>query len=272
VDGVTIVRHSHNLMKFPVLYGPSLVFVVQGKKTAIFGSKTYVYDHQRYLVLTTVVPFVWSAITEKGQPVLSVFVHFRPEIVLELLGIMDFDLMKDSNEDLAVFEAQKITSEIRYGLLRLLEAANDPRDAKVLGPSLVRELLYRALSGPGGPSLRASLGLDGHFSQIARAIRLMQENAKRPVSVPHLAASVGMSPSAFHLHFKQVTKSSPLQYLKTLRLHQGRTLMLSKGVGVTEVAQRVGYESSSQFSREYKRLFGEAPVLEIARLRAEVIS
>ncbi len=271
VEGVTIVRHSHDLLKFPVLYGPSLVFVVQGTKKAVFGSKTYVYDHERYLVLTSVVPFVWSAITEKGRPVLSVFVHLRASMVLELLGTMDFDLSQGSEQELAVFEAQRLTGELEYGLLRLLQAAQDLRDGKVLGPAIVRELLYRVLCGPGGPSIRASLGLDGHFAQVAKAIRIMHDNLTTPVIVPELAASVGMSPSVFHLYFKQVTNSSPLQYIKALRLHKGRVLMLSEGIGVAEAADKVGYESSSQYSREYKRLFGEAPATEMSRLKMEAL-
>ena len=269
VDGVTIVRHSHDLVKFPVLYGPSIVFVVQGTKQAVFGSKTYIYNHEHYLVLTSVVPFVWSAITVRGQPVLSVFVHLRADTVLELLGSMDFDLSQGSEQELALFEAQRLTGDIEYGLLRLLQVAKDGRDGKVLGPAIVREILYRVLCGPGGPSIRASLGLDGHFAQVARAIRLMRENLTKPVLVPELAGQVGMSPSVFHLHFKQVTNSSPLQYIKALRLHQGRALMLSEGIGVAEASERVGYESSSQFSREYKRLFGEAPANEMSKLRME---
>ena len=272
VEGVTLVRHSYDLVKFPVLYGPSLVFVVQGTKTATFGSKNYVYDHERYLVLTSVVPFVWSAFTDKGKPVLSVFVHLRGDLVLELLGAMDFDLSQTWGEQLAMFEAQSLTGEIEFALLRLLEAATDERDGKVLGPAIIREMVYRVLCGPGGPSIRASLGLDGHFAQIAKAIRNMRENLTRPVSVPDLAGSVGMSPSVFHLYFKQVTHSSPLQYIKALRLHQGRALMLAEGVTVAEASERVGYESSSQFSREYKRLFGEAPAIEMAKLRASLDS
>ena len=271
VVGVTIVRHSHDLIKFPVLYGPSLVFVVQGTKQAIFGSKNYIYDHERYLVLTSVVPFVWSAKTDRGKPVLSVFVHLRADIVLELLGSMDFDFSMGREEELALFDAQHLTGEIEYGLLRLLQAAQNSRDGKVLGPTSIRELIYRVLCGPGGPSIRASLGLDGHFSQIAKSIRNMRDNLSKPISVPELAGNVGMSPSVFHLYFKQVTNSSPLQYIKTLRLHQGRLLMLSEGIGVAEAAERVGYESSSQFSREYKRLFGEAPATEMSKLRAEVV-
>ena len=112
VDGVTIVRHSHDLVKLPVLYGPSVVFVVQGTKKAVFGSKTYVYDRERYLVLTSVVPFVWSAITDKGRPVLSVFVHLRADTVLELLGSMDFGLRQASEQGLALFEAQRLTGDL----------------------------------------------------------------------------------------------------------------------------------------------------------------
>ena len=171
-----------------------------------------------------------------------------------------------------MLEAQELTGELEYGLLRLLQAASDARDSKVLGSAMIREIVYRVLCGPGGPSIRASLGLDGHFAQIAKAIRNMRDNLTKLVSIPDLAGSVGMSPSVFHLYFKQVTHSSPLQYIKALRLHQGRAMMLSDGITVAEASERVGYESSSQFSREYKRLFGVAPAIEMTKLRADMIS
>jgi AraC-like DNA-binding protein len=259
VEGVTLVRHNKTLMKLPVVFGPSLVFVVQGQKYAHVGDESFTYDPQRYLVLTSVLPFVWSAITKGKRPNLSVFLHLRKDTVLELLGTMRLELGRESEENLMLFAGHEVTAAIRHSLWRLLRAARVPEDARVLGPGILRELLYRVLRGPGGASVRASLGFDGHFAQIARAIRTLHDNFTTPVSISELAASVGMSASVFHRYFKQFTKQSPLQYIKALRLHRARTLMLAEGIKVAVAAERVGYQSSTQFSREYKRFFGHSP-------------
>jgi AraC-like DNA-binding protein len=269
VEGVTLVRHNQTLMKLPVLFGPSVVFVVQGQKYAHLGDESYMYDPQRYLVLTSVLPFVWSAITQGKRPNLSVFLQLRRDTVLELLGTMQLDLGRDSQENLMLFAGHEVTAAIRHSLWRLLLAARVPEDARVLGPGILRELLYRVLQGPGGPSVRASLGFDGHFAQIARAIRNLHDNFTKPVSISELAASVGMSVSVFHRYFKQFTKQSPLQYIKALRLHRARTLMLREGIKVAPAAERVGYESSTQFSREYKRFFGHSPSSPAAQQQTE---
>jgi AraC-like DNA-binding protein len=155
--------------------------------------------------------------------------------------------------------------EAALRLLRLLDA---PQDAPVLAPLVQREIFYRVLTGPLGPRLRALATGDSQALRVARAIELLKQRFDQPLRVDELAAAAHMSPSSLHLHFKQLTTQSPLQYQKQLRLQQARRLMLGEGLDAASAAYRVGYESPSQFSREYRRLFGAPPRAEIAQIRA----
>ena len=152
--------------------------------------------------------------------------------------------------------------------VRLLECLRSESDAAVLGPHLVRELLYRALCGEGGSMLRDLLLRNESRAQIHRILQRMHTACADPLDVAQLAHAAGMSSSALHFHFKAVTGTSPVQYLKTIRLHKARMLMVQESVGASLAANRVGYESPSQFSREFKRLFGAPPADEAQRVRA----
>ena len=151
--------------------------------------------------------------------------------------------------------------------VRLLECLTDPAEARILGPQVVREITYRALCGQHGGALRAAAALHSRFGLVNRALQRIHAEYARDLSVEELADTAGMSPSAFHLNFKAVTSTSPLQYLKTIRLHKARMLMVYEGLRAGIAAERVGYESSSQFSREFKRLFGTSPLEEIEHAR-----
>ncbi len=152
--------------------------------------------------------------------------------------------------------------------VRLLECMLSPLDANVLGPQIVREIIYRVLCGRQGGALQELLLMDGPRMQMHRILHRMHSDYARPFDVSALATEAGMSVSALHHHFKALTATSPLQYLKTVRLHKARMLMVQDSLGASIAAERVGYESPSQFSREFKRLFGAPPVDEIQRLRA----
>lgn len=160
-----------------------------------------------------------------------------------------------------------MTAAMTDAVRRLLEALSSPVDARILGPAIVREIFYRVLTGEQGDSLRAALSHRGEFGQISRAMRRIHRDCAAPLDVATLAKEAHMSAAAFHSKFKAVTSTSPMQYLKATRLHQARLLMLQDGVGVTAAAARVGYESASQFSREFKRLFQRTPSEEMAQLR-----
>jgi transcriptional regulator GlxA family with amidase domain len=152
--------------------------------------------------------------------------------------------------------------------VRLLESLLSPVDAQILGPQIVREITYRILCGNHGDALRALVALNGRLGQVQRALERMHANYSQPLDVTSLANEAGMSVSAFHHNFKAITATSPLQYLKTIRLHKARMLMVQEGAGAGVAADRVGYESTSQFSREFRRFFGTTPLDEASRIRA----
>lgn len=155
----------------------------------------------------------------------------------------------------------------RASVLRFLEAMNQPLDAAILGPALVREVYFRVLSGPQGNAMRSALAMQGQFGRIGKALRRIHATYAQPLDVALLAADAGMSVPTFHSHFKAIT-TSPMQYVKSIRLHQARLLMVRQGMNAEAASHAVGYASPSQFNREFKRLFGLAPAAETRRMRA----
>jgi AraC-like DNA-binding protein len=155
---------------------------------------------------------------------------------------------------------------LRSSVLRFLEAMNKPLDAAVLGPSLVRELYFRVLTGAQGNAMRAALAMQGQFGKIGKALRRIHSAYAQPLDLPQLASEAGMSVPTFHSHFKAITHTSPMQYVKSTRLHQARLLMVRQGMTAEAASHAVGYASPSQFNREFKRLFGLTPAAETKRM------
>ena len=164
--------------------------------------------------------------------------------------------------------ATPLNAALGGAVIRLLECLGDATEARILGPQIVREIVYRVLCGEQGNALRALAVRHTHFARIGKVLRRVHTEFSCPLDVETLAEEASMSVSTFHHHFKAVTSTSPLQYVKTIRLHQARLLMVHEGLNAGVAAQRVGYESPSQFSREFKRLFGSNPSTEAARVRA----
>jgi len=152
--------------------------------------------------------------------------------------------------------------------VRLLESLQAPLDCRVLGPQIVREICYRVLCGEQSGALRAVAARRGHFSQISKVLRRIHADYAAALDVESLAREASMSVSTFHQNFRDVTSTSPLQYIKSIRLHKARMLMAQEGLNASVAARQVGYESSSQFSREFKRFFGDTPVEQAAKMRA----
>jgi AraC-like DNA-binding protein len=265
--GVTLLRVSRFVPREPVLYEPSAVFVLQGSKHGFVGDKSVVYDAKHYLVLSVPLPFECETIATPDRPLLAVYVHMQREVIAELLTAMRWEDTAPRRPPTTI-EAAPLDDRMRENLFRLLEARQSSTDWMVLGPQLVREITYRVLIGPQGYGLRALVKSDGHFTQISRVLQRIHSNYAEPLSVSELASSVGMSQSVFHLHFREITSTSPMQYIKAIRLHQARTLMRYEGLGANVTAVRVGYESPSQFGREFKRMFGYSPGSELAHFRA----
>ena len=164
-------------------------------------------------------------------------------------------------------QATALDDALGEATARLLESLRSAGDARILGPQIVREIIYRVLLGKLGQNLRVLAAPESHFGQISRVLNRMHTDYSRAYDMAMLARDAGMSVSTFHARFKAVTSSSPLQYLKNVRLHKARMLMVQEGVNASGAALRVGYESASQFSREFKRLFGDGPAAAAAKLR-----
>jgi AraC-like DNA-binding protein len=159
----------------------------------------------------------------------------------------------------STIESVPLDADMSDAVLRLLRSMRTPDDARILGPQLVREIVYRVLTGPQGKALSAVVGFDSHFSQICRALHQIHRDYEKSLNIGQLAKVAGMSPSVFHQHFKSVAATTPVQYLKAVRLHKARSLLIDERLGAASAAARVGYQSPSQFSREFKRFFGYPP-------------
>ena len=262
LDDVRFLRSNRPLYRVPVLYDPGIVIVCQGCKRGFLGEDIYLYDAQHYLVVSVPVPFTMETEASEEEPMLAVYLRLDFTLAAEwMVALDDFpDLVEAKPRGMYSSPMDEPLSE---SLLRFLEVMRVPMDAQLLGPSLVREIYYRILTGAQGGSMRAALNQQGQFGKVARAIRKIHGCYHQHLDVETLAAEARMSVPSFHAHFRTVTDSSPMQYLKSTRLHQARLLMLRNDITAATACSRVGYESASQFSREFKRFFGRTPQAEI---------
>jgi AraC-like DNA-binding protein len=215
------------------------------------------------------VPLPFECETEASPecPMLAVSIRVDLGVLAELLMKMDGAHHAPAPATPEGIYSTKLDVKLSEATVRRLECMTDPAEARILGPHVVREITYRVLCGQQGGALRAAAALHSRFGQVNRALQRIHAEYARDWSVEELADAAGMSASAFHQNFKAVTTTSPLQYLKTIRLHKARMLMVYEGLRAGMAAERVGYESSSQFSREFKRLFGMSPVEDVERAR-----
>ncbi len=265
LDSVRLMRSDRPLGRTPVLYEPSIVIVCQGRKLGFLGSDVYVYDAQHYLVLSVPLPFSTETQASPDEPMLALSIRLDLLELSELiLQIGETGQPEDTPNGMVSTELDDV---LAGATVRLLEALTVSRDARILGPGLVREICYRVLTGAQGGAMRAALAHHGRFGRVAKALKRIHADYAVPLSVTRLAEEAGMSVPAFHANFRTVTQTSPIQYIKSTRLHQARLMMIRDGVTAAAAAGRVGYESTSQFSREFKRLFGRTPVEEARDMR-----
>ena len=267
LPGVRILRSDRVLSRTPVLYDPGIVIVCQGCKRGYFGDQIYVYDEQHYLAVAVPVPFTMESDGTPEHPLLAIYMHLDFQMAADLmLQIAQHQSPIAEDAPLSMMSSL-MDSALRTSLLRFLEAMSQPLDAAVLGPDLLRELYFRVLTGAQGAALRSALGMQGQFGKIGKALRHIHIAYAQPINLAQLASEADMSVPTFHSHFRSVTRTSPMQYLKSTRLHQARLLMVRQGMTAEAAGYAVGYESASQFNREFKRLFGLPPVAEVRRMR-----
>jgi AraC-like DNA-binding protein len=260
LEGVAFGRSNRSLPRTPVLYDPCVVIVCSGRKRGWFGDQTIAFGAHEFMVASVPMPFEGETIASPEEPLLAL------KVKLDFAMVADLALAIGAGAEPAVaaesIAAAPLDPALADAVVRLLRALRSPVEARLFGQSLVRELCYRVLTGPKGPTLRAALAQRGHFGQIAKALHRIHVDFHERLDVDTLAREVHLSAAAFHAHFKTVTATTPIQYLKATRLHKARLLMIEDGVSASRASSRVGYESASQFSREFKRLFGRTPVEE----------
>ncbi|MCT8165704.1 AraC family transcriptional regulator [Pseudomonas sp. HD6421] len=264
---VRILRSNRALARTPVLYDPGIVIVCQGRKRGYFGSQVYLYDEQHYLAVAVPVPFTMETEACAQHPLLALYLHLDFQLAAELLVEIDQHQPSARVHPPESMMSSPMDATMQACVLRLVEALDEPLDAVILGPARVRELYYRVLTGPQGKTMRAALAMQGHFGKIGKALRCIHAHYAQALDLGHLAGEAGMSVPTFHSHFKAITRTSPMQYLKSTRLHQARLLMVRQGMTAETACYAVGYTSPSQFSREFKRLFGLTPAAEAKRMR-----
>jgi len=263
IDGLTLYRLSSPSEPVPCVYEPSLCIVAQGRKRVILGDEIYIYDPARFLLASVALPVAGEVIGATPEaPYLSLRISLDPATVGDLM--LDNGLEAPTSRALAVSRVEPPLFDAVGRLVGLLET---PEEIGVLAPLILREIVYRLLVGEQGGQLRQIAVGDGQARRIVRAIHWLKGHFAEPLRIEELARRVSMSTSALHHHFKAVTAMSPLQYQKQLRLREARRLLLVEGLDAAAAGYRVGYESASQFSREYRRLFGRPPKLDLVSLR-----
>jgi AraC-like DNA-binding protein len=267
LPGVRLLRSNRALSRTPVLYDPGIVIVCQGVKRGYLGNQVYQYDAQHYLAVSVPVPFTMETDASPQQPLLAIYLHLDFQLAAELMIALG-DHASGAQEAALSMMSTPMEGAMQASVLRLLEALGKPLEAAVLGPMLVRELYFRVLTGAQGSAMRAALAMRGRFGRIGKVLRRIHAAYAAGLDVEQLAAEAGMSVPTFHDHFRSITGTSPMQYVKSVRLHQARLLMLRQAMTAEAASLAVGYASPSQFNREFKRLFGLPPAAEAARMRS----
>ncbi|UDI95209.1 AraC family transcriptional regulator [Pseudomonas sp. IAC-BECa141] len=253
------------------VYEPMINLILQGSKSMTIADRTLHYDPATYFVMSIDLPAVGQVHpSASGEPYLAVSLTLDPVVLTTLLA--DLPKPLGQHEQDSGFSVAAVTPELMDAWVRMLRLMGRPEEIAALAPVYEREILYRVLQGPHGWMLRDIAAPDSAMARVNLAIQHIRQDFAEPIRVDALAQLASMSVSAFHRHFKAVTALSPLQYQKRVRLLQARTLMVANASSVTRAAFEVGYESATQFSRDYARVFGVPPSRDATRILAETRS
>lgn len=258
VEGVNLVRRENAFDPKPLLYKPEIIILAQGRKNVTLGNQTYTYDAQNYFVLTVPLPVICESLVKPGEPLLGIVIKLDPHVIGEILAEMKCAPPVRHQVGQGLYQAS-LSPDIVDACIRLLKALKTESESLVLGPLCVREILFKIITGEHGDVVKELAFHNRNQYQISRIVSMIHERYAQPLDMQTLAKEAGMSISAFHTNFRTVTNCSPLQYIKTTRLHKAKELIQQNGEKAYQAASLVGYESVSQFSREYKRCFGVSP-------------
>jgi AraC-like DNA-binding protein len=272
LPSLALTRGSVPTVCMPVVFQPCLAIVVQGRKRAVLNDEVFHYDALNYLVVSVTLPGMGQVLEASPEhPYLALRLNLDLEEIARLVLQLGNRGPSPATADRGLFVA-RLDEPLLDAVLRMVKLLDTPEDIDVLGPVVQREIYYRMLRGDLGSRLVDLAQSEGGNHRVVRAIEWLTQHYAAPLRIEDLADAVHLSPSALHHRFKSVTAMSPLQYQKHLRLHEARRLMFADGIECAAAGHRVGYESASQFSREYRRLFGAPPRTEIARLRETGVS
>lgn len=259
IPGLTIHGRETPAEPGSYLYEPSFAFIIRGSKRVVLGAETLVYDETHFLLTAVGLPTVVQVIdASESSPYFSIKWDIDLEMARDLITEVD---QHGSTPTLAApgMSVGPVTAALAGATMRLVDLLDAPEEIPILAAQVQREILYRVLISPVGERLRQAVQVGTQTNRVAAAIRYIRENFTRPVKIEELAGVAGIGESTLHHHFRALTTMSPLQYQKKLRLHEARRLMINDGVRAGLAAHKVGYESATQFNREYRRLFGIPP-------------
>ena len=274
VPGLLLVRYEAPTRPTSGVYEPCICLVAQGAKRVMLGDDEYVYDANHYLISSVGLPVVANVVEASPEvPLLGLALKLDMPMLAQMLVDSDLPVARTVVRSVAQsgrsgrgMRVSEVSMPLLNAFQRLLDLLDNPQDVPALSPLIHKEILYRLLVGEQGLYLRQLVSTGSHGYQIAKAIDWLKKNFIQPLKVDSLAKQIGMSTSTFHYHFRAMTSMSPLQYQKWMRLHEARRLMFMEHMDATSAAFQVGYESPSQFSREYRRQFGTPPLRDIKNL------
>ena len=246
---------------------PSFCVIAQGSKELVVGDHHFRYDPAHYMISTVELPMIGQIVEASPErPYLGFWLVLDPSVVTS--GMVESGaVQRGDGSGLKSVDVSALDANLLDATLRLVRLVDVPVEYRVLAPLVIREIVYRLLTGAQAGRLRHLATFGGHAHRMVRAVEKLRMNFNKPLRIDEVARELGMSVSGFHAHFRAVTAMSPLQFQKQLRLQEARRLMLSEDLDAAEAGYRVGYDDASHFNREYKRHFGEPPMRDVGRMR-----
>ncbi|MDF4351838.1 AraC family transcriptional regulator [Vibrio parahaemolyticus] len=267
ISGLRFSRWTTPTPPTSYTHNPSICLIAQGRKRVLLGEESFIYDANHFLISSVDLPIIANIIeASEEQPYLGLIMELDLTEISQLIvdSKLAFTQSKEAQKGIAVGE---LSESLLDAFVRLAELLDEGQNIKILAPIIKREIFYRLLMSEQGTRLHQIVTAGSHSHQIAKAIDWLKNNFVKPLSVGDLASYTGMSKSSFYTHFRSMTSMTPLQFQKKLRLSEARRLMLTENLDAMAATFKVGYESPSQFSREYSRLFGAPPSKDIKSLR-----
>jgi len=265
IKGVSVAMRTKPTFNQHCMYRPMAILVLQGKKEAILGSEKLVYNENEIVIASVDIPTVSSIVeASEEKPFITIVLDLDSKIIGQLLGEGIVAPNGFSRRSMGIAQASEELLDAFYRLICLID---NPERQKIMAPMILKEIYYLLLTSSIGDILSSVNTSGSQNNQIAKAVSWLKENFKSPFKIDELAQKFNMAGSSFYRNFSKVTSLSPLQYQKKLRLYEAHRLMLAENIDVANAAYEVGYESASQFNREYKRMFGVSPKVNIGRIK-----